>query len=85
MNDAAAELAPVEMRGTTVGFTSMARWGVRRHIPVLPPHTALMVAHAAAPKEGPAVLGATYDHRMLTGFDAARLLQKLAIPPKQEA
>jgi len=81
----AHKLAPVEMRGATVGFTSMARWGgVRRHVPVLPPHTALMVAHTAPPADGrPAVLGATYDHRMLTGFDVVRLLQKLANPPKQ--
>jgi pyruvate/2-oxoglutarate dehydrogenase complex dihydrolipoamide acyltransferase (E2) component len=80
----AQKLAPVEMRGTTVAFSSMARWGVRRHVPVLAPYTALMIAHAAAPADGrPAVLGATYDHRMLTGFDAARLLQKLANPPKQ--
>jgi pyruvate/2-oxoglutarate dehydrogenase complex dihydrolipoamide acyltransferase (E2) component len=80
----ANRLAPVEMRGATVGFTSMARWGVRRHIPVLAPQTALMVAHAApAPDGTSAVLGATYDHRLLTGFDVARLLQKLANPAKQ--
>ena len=81
----AHKLAPVEMRGTTVAFTSMARWGsVRRHVPVLPPYTALMVAHTAPPEDGrPAVLGASYDHRMLTGFDVVRLLQKLANPPKQ--
>ena len=43
-----------------------------------------MVAHSAPPADGrPTVLGVTYDHRMLTGFDAARLLQKLANPPKQ--
>jgi pyruvate/2-oxoglutarate dehydrogenase complex dihydrolipoamide acyltransferase (E2) component len=81
----AHKLAPVEMRGTTVAFTSMARWGsVRRHMPVLAPYTALMVAHTAPPADGrPAVLGATYDHRLLSGFDTVRLLQKLANPPKQ--
>jgi pyruvate/2-oxoglutarate dehydrogenase complex dihydrolipoamide acyltransferase (E2) component len=80
----ANRLAPVEMRGATVGLTSMARWGVRRHIPVLAPQTALMVAHSApAPDGTSAVLGATYDHRLLTGFDVARLLQKLANPAKQ--
>jgi pyruvate/2-oxoglutarate dehydrogenase complex dihydrolipoamide acyltransferase (E2) component len=80
----ANRLAPVEMRGATVGFTSMARWGVRRHIPVLAPHTALMIAHCAPGADGThAVLGATYDHRLLTGFDVARLLQKLANPAKQ--
>jgi pyruvate/2-oxoglutarate dehydrogenase complex dihydrolipoamide acyltransferase (E2) component len=80
----ANRLAPVEMRGATIGFTSMARWGVRRHIPVLAPQTALMVAHCAPCPDGTqAVLGATYDHRLLTGFDVARLLQKLANPAKQ--
>jgi pyruvate dehydrogenase E2 component (dihydrolipoamide acetyltransferase) len=80
----ANRLAPVEMRGATMGFTSMARWGIRRHIPVLAPHTALMVAHSAPSPDGSqAVLGATYDHRVLTGFDVARLLQKLANPAKQ--
>jgi len=80
----ANRLAPVEMRGATLGFTSMARWGVRRHVPVLAPQTALMIAHCAAAADGTqAVLGATYDHRLLTGFDVARLLQKLANPAKQ--
>ncbi len=79
----ANRLAPVEMRGATVGFTSMARWGVRRHVPVLAPQTSLMVAHCAPTSDGSqAVLGATYDHRLLTGFDVARLLQKLANPAK---
>jgi pyruvate/2-oxoglutarate dehydrogenase complex dihydrolipoamide acyltransferase (E2) component len=78
----ANRLAPVEMRGATIGFTSMARWGIRRHIPVLAPQTALMIAHCAADGTR-AVLGATYDHRMLTGFDVARLLQKLVNPAKQ--
>jgi len=82
----ANRLAPVEMRGATVGFTSMARWGVRRHVPVLAPQTSLMVAHCAPAADGAsAVLGATYDHRLLTGFDVARLLQKLADPTKQPA
>jgi pyruvate/2-oxoglutarate dehydrogenase complex dihydrolipoamide acyltransferase (E2) component len=73
------KLDPAEMRGATIGFTSMARWGVRRHIPVLAPHTALMVSHCAKSPDGTtAVLGAAYDHRVLSGFDAARLLRKLA-------
>ena len=41
-----------------------------RHIPVLPPHTALIVAHAASSTDGRGTLGATYDHRVLTGFEA---------------
>ncbi len=75
------KLRPEETQGATLGFSSMARWGVARHIPVLPPHTALMVAHAATGPDGRAILGASYDHRVLSGFDVARLLQDLAKPP----
>jgi pyruvate dehydrogenase E2 component (dihydrolipoamide acetyltransferase) len=63
-----------ESSGCTVTFTSMARWGVVRHIPVLPPNTALIVAHSASSK-GAACLGATYDHRVLSGFEALQALQ----------
>jgi pyruvate/2-oxoglutarate dehydrogenase complex dihydrolipoamide acyltransferase (E2) component len=66
--------------GATVSFSSMARWKVTRHMPVLPPQTSLIVAHTAA-KDGAAQLGATYDHRLLTGFDAVQVLQALAKPP----
>jgi hypothetical protein len=41
-----------------------------------------MIAHAAPKGSGRAVLGASYDHRVLSGFDVARLLQQLATPPK---
>jgi pyruvate/2-oxoglutarate dehydrogenase complex dihydrolipoamide acyltransferase (E2) component len=63
-----------ESTGSTVSFTSMARWGVVRHIPVLPPNTALIVAHSAA-SNGAASIGATYDHRVLSGFEALQALQ----------
>ena len=62
-----------------MGISSMARFHATRHVPVLLPYTALMVAHAA-PKEGAAVIGATYDHRVLTGADAMAVLQLLAEP-----
>jgi hypothetical protein len=39
------------------------------------------VAHTA-PDHGIAHLGATYDHRLLTGFDVVRVLQALALPPE---
>jgi pyruvate/2-oxoglutarate dehydrogenase complex dihydrolipoamide acyltransferase (E2) component len=68
--------------GATVSFSSMARWKVTRHMPVLPPQTSLIVAHTAA-KDGAAQLGATYDHRLLTGYDAVQILQALAQPPAQ--
>jgi hypothetical protein len=62
----------------------MARWNVSRHVPVLAPYTALMVAHSAPPKGGQsAVLGASYDHRILSGNDVAGVLQELTQPPEE--
>ena len=70
-----------EASGATLSFSSMARWNVSRHIPILPPHTSLIVAHAAPKSSGRAVLGASYDHRLLTGFAVAQVLQALSRPP----
>jgi pyruvate/2-oxoglutarate dehydrogenase complex dihydrolipoamide acyltransferase (E2) component len=78
---AAHKLGPLETRGATIGFSSMARWKVSRHMPILPPHTALMVAHAEG-ADGAGVLGATYDHRVLNGADVASTLRKLTRPAK---
>ncbi len=60
----------------------MARWNVSRHVPILPPQTGLIVAHSAPRGSGKAVLGASYDHRLLSGFDVVQVLQALATPPK---
>jgi pyruvate/2-oxoglutarate dehydrogenase complex dihydrolipoamide acyltransferase (E2) component len=68
-----------ETMGATIGFSSMARWKVSRHVPVLAPLTALMVAHTQA-ADGQGVLAATYDHRVLHGADVAGLLRKLSQP-----
>jgi pyruvate/2-oxoglutarate dehydrogenase complex dihydrolipoamide acyltransferase (E2) component len=76
-------LRPDEAGGATIGFSSMARWNVTRHVPLLLPHTSLMVAHSA-PAGAVACLGATYDHRVLTGADAVRVLQTLSHPPGDE-
>jgi pyruvate/2-oxoglutarate dehydrogenase complex dihydrolipoamide acyltransferase (E2) component len=65
----------------TISFSSMARWNVVRHIPLLPPNTGLIVGHAAA-SGATATLGASYDHRLMTGFDVARVLQDLSAPAK---
>lgn len=73
------ELLPHELQGATIGFSSMARWKVSRHIPVLAPHTAIMVAHTVD-AEGRGTLGATYDHRVLHGAAVAQMLNKLAKP-----
>ena len=77
----AHKLKPSEASGATITFSSMARWKVSRHIPILPPYPALMVAHAAPKGSGRAVLGASYDHRLLSGFDVAQVLQTLSQPP----
>jgi pyruvate dehydrogenase E2 component (dihydrolipoamide acetyltransferase) len=77
------KLRPEESGGATVAFSSMARWNVSRHVPILPPYVSLMIAHAAPKGSGRAVLGASYDHRVLSGFDVARVLQTLAQPPQQ--
>jgi pyruvate/2-oxoglutarate dehydrogenase complex dihydrolipoamide acyltransferase (E2) component len=74
-------LQPAETSGATIAFSSMARWGVVRHQPILAPFTSLMVAHSAA-VEGRAALGATYDHRILSGGDAVAALQFLKDPPE---
>ena len=73
-------LGPTETSGATIGFSSMARWKVARHIPVLAPQTSVMVAHTVD-AEGRGVLGATYDHRVLHGADVVAALRSLAKPP----
>jgi pyruvate dehydrogenase E2 component (dihydrolipoamide acetyltransferase) len=77
----ARKLRPAESSGATLAFSSMARWNVSRHTPLLPPYTSLIVAHAAPRASGHAVLGASYDHRLLSGFDAAQVLGALAQLP----
>jgi pyruvate/2-oxoglutarate dehydrogenase complex dihydrolipoamide acyltransferase (E2) component len=69
-----------EASGATISFSSMARWNTKRHIPVLPPQTSLIVAHASASPEGRGILGATYDHRVLTGFEAVSGLERISRP-----
>lgn len=73
------ELRPDETSGATVCFSSMARWPVTRHMPILMPYTSFMLAHTA-PRDGRAVLGATYDHRILSGAAATLALLELAHP-----
>lgn len=73
------ELRPQETSGATISFSSMARWPVSRHMPILMPYTAMMVAHTAS-QNGTAHLGATYDHRVLTGAAAVKALQELSHP-----
>jgi pyruvate/2-oxoglutarate dehydrogenase complex dihydrolipoamide acyltransferase (E2) component len=78
----AHKLRPAQLSGATVAFSSMARWNVSRHIPILPPRTGMIVAHAAPRGASRAVLGASYDHRLLSGYDVVQALQALAQPPE---
>jgi len=73
-------LGPAETSGATIGFSSMARWKVGRHVPVLAPQTSVMVAHTID-ATGQGVLGATYDHRVLHGADVVAVLRALINPP----
>jgi pyruvate dehydrogenase E2 component (dihydrolipoamide acetyltransferase) len=72
-------LRPDDISGATIGFSSMARWAVSQHVPILLPQTALMVAHTAT-SGASACMGATYDHRVLNGGEVVRTLQVLARP-----
>ena len=73
------QLRESEVCGATLGFSSMERWKVTRHIPILAPRSALMIAHAAG-QNGRGVLGASYDHRVLNGGQVVALLRELASP-----
>lgn len=75
-------LRDTETFGATVSFSSMERWKVTRHMPILPPQTALIIAHAAA-RDGVGVLGATYDHRVLNGAQVVSALRQLSRPKSQ--
>lgn len=74
------QLHPDETSGATIGFSSMGRWAVSRHVPILLPQTSLMLAHTAT-VNGAGCLGATYDHRILNGGEIVRALQALSRPP----
>ena len=73
------KLSGPETSEMTISFSSMARWQVRRHVPVLPPYTSLIVAHTHG-EGGRAALGASYDHRVLTGGEVALILRAMARP-----
>lgn len=78
-NAASHKLSPDELQNATIGFSSMARWKVGRHIPILSPYTAMMIAHTVDANDQ-AVLGASYDHRVLHGGDVVSTLIKLSKP-----
>ena len=73
-----------ETSEATIAFTSLSKVNVYRHIPILPTHTGLIVAHSS-PSEvvvkknvsKPVVIGATYDHRYLKGGRVAKILNEM--------
>ncbi len=76
----ANKLAIEETAGITLAFSSLASAGATRHVPILPPHTSLIIAHSAKPADGGGVIGASYDHRLLDGDTVARALNNLSKP-----
>ncbi len=71
------KLKPEEAKGSTIAFTSMSKWNVSRHVPILPTGNSFIMAHSSpttGPLAGTGIIGATYDHRILHGFDVARIL-----------
>lgn len=80
---AKGRLEAEEVGGATFGVTSLAAYGVTRHIPVLFPGTSLMLAVSASSPLSPpgtafTTLGAAYDHRIHNGVRIAKLLRGLA-------
>jgi len=75
------KLSRDETTGATIAFSRHGALERQPPHPILPPYCSLMIAHAAPKGSGRAVLGASYDHRVLSGFDVARLLMELAKPP----
>lgn len=73
------KINPENLYGSTIGFSSMARWNIHKHVPVLSPNSSLMIAHSAS-VGNTGTIGATYDHRVLNGSDVASLLNELIIP-----
>lgn len=76
------DLSISELSGYTIGITSLAAFGVTKHIPILPPHTSIMVAHSAKLPNflndaDWSNIGVTYDHRIHTGTRIAALLKGL--------
>ncbi|MBF0626315.1 MAG: 2-oxo acid dehydrogenase subunit E2 [Magnetococcales bacterium] len=72
----------------TIGFSSLSSWAISRHMPILPPHGAVMIGHAQPPRgpdRGVGTLGASYDHRLLAGHQVAELLEFLSQPSPPEA
>jgi pyruvate/2-oxoglutarate dehydrogenase complex dihydrolipoamide acyltransferase (E2) component len=77
------KLSLEDMRGMTIGITSLAAFGASRHIPVLPPFVSIMLSHSAPwpfaeGRARPMSLGATYDHQVHSGETVSKMLKGVA-------
>jgi len=73
------KLSPKDTSGATIAFTSLSKEGVIRHIPILPTKTGLIIAHSSSFEHKKDIaksvtIGATYDHRYLSGGYVAKVL-----------
>lgn len=71
-----------ELTGATIGFSSLANFGVTQHNPILYPETSVMLAHSAplpffASDSQFSLVGITYDHKLHSGAAVAKFLNKL--------
>jgi pyruvate/2-oxoglutarate dehydrogenase complex dihydrolipoamide acyltransferase (E2) component len=76
------KLTPEELTGATIGFSSLAAYGITQHKPILYPHTSIMLAHSAPLPFSIAdaeyvTIGVTYDHKVHSGATIARFLNAI--------
>ena len=77
------KLTPAELKGMTIGITSLAAFNITKHQPILPPYTSIMLAHSnSLPFDAHgheySILGVTYDHRIHNGASVSNLLQNIS-------
>jgi len=77
------KLTPAELKGMTIGITSLAAFNITKHQPILPPYTSIMLAHSnSLPFDAHgheySILGVTYDHRIHNGVSVSDLLQNIS-------
>ena len=77
------KLTPAELKGMTIGITSLAAFNITKHQPILPPYTSVMLAHSNslpfdAQDHEYSILGVTYDHRIHNGVSVSDLLLNIS-------
>lgn len=78
------QLAPDDVSGATIAFTSLQTAGLTRHMSMIPLHCSLIIAHSPGGEDtGRSVLGATYDHRVLRGYMVGDVLSFISQPSEE--